>query len=67
MKRKWKDSTLDYFLGEQFDQTVIVAEASKDGQVVFHHFGWDGMKHKFHHTGEDSYGPDDDDNELDIE
>lgn len=59
MKRKWKQSTLSYFLGERFDQTVIVQETFKDESIWYHHYAWNGMKHEFHHVGKDCYAPED--------
>ena len=55
MKRQWKQSRLDYYLGEKFDQTVIVEERNANGQACFHHFAWDGMRHTFYETSEESY------------
>ena len=65
MEREWEQSTLSYFLGEKFDQTVIVQEKLDDGSVWYHHYGWNGMKHEFHHVGEDCYAPEDNGDEED--
>lgn len=59
LKRKSQHSVLNYYLGEKYDQTVIVEEILEDGNSWYHHYAWNGKKHVFHHVGEDSYGPDD--------
>lgn len=60
MKRQWKQSRLDYYLGEKFDQTIIVEETNEDGDTCYHHFVWDGMKHTFYETSVESYAPEED-------
>lgn len=61
LKRKWQNSFFNYYLGEKFDQTVIVEEVSRNDEgSCFHHYAWNGMKHEFHHSGEESYDPETD-------
>lgn len=55
MHRKSPNSALNYYLGERYDQTLIVEETPKDDAAWFHHYAWDGMKHTYHHTGRESY------------
>ena len=55
MQRKSPNSALNYYLGERYDQTLIVEETPKDDAAWFHHYAWDGMKHTYHHTGRESY------------
>lgn len=55
LKRKWEDSQIRYYLGMYYDLTVIVQETSPEGEVWNHHFYFDGMKHVYHHSGEDFY------------
>ena len=45
MQRKSPNSALNYYLGERYDQTLIVEETPKDDIAWFHHYAWDGMKH----------------------
>ncbi len=61
LKRKWTDSSLEYSLGEYYDQTIIVLEVSPDGkESVFHHYAFDGMKHTYSSTGNEGYADVDD-------
>ena len=60
LKRKWAQSSVSYFLGHEFDQTVIVQETNSDSDLWSHHYAWNGMKHEFHHDGPESYSSDDD-------
>lgn len=55
LKRKWNDSQFRYYLGMEYDLTFIVQETSPEGEVWYHHFVFDGMKHVYHHSGEDFY------------
>lgn len=60
LKRQWEQSRLDYYLGEQFDQTVIIEETNENGDAIYHHFAWDGMRHTFYETSVESYAPEGD-------
>ena len=60
LKRKWQQSYLGYQLGLEYDLTIMVEETNKDGEVWFHHYVWNGMKHEFHHAGPESYASEDD-------
>ncbi|MBR4438477.1 MAG: hypothetical protein IKS79_05155, partial [Bacteroidales bacterium] len=55
IKRKWDNSFFDYHLGNNYDQTVIVEEINKEGGACFHHYVWNGMKHEFDHSGDETY------------
>ena len=55
IKRKWENSFFDYHLGNNYDQTVIVEEINKEGGACFHHFVWNGLKHEFDHSGDETY------------
>ena len=59
LKRKWNDSRLDYHLGMEYDQTFIVQETSPMGEERYHHYVFNGMKHIYHHSEENSYLLDD--------
>lgn len=54
-QRKWKTSHFRYHLGMGYDQTFIVQEIMPDDEAWNHHFVFDGMKHVYHHSGEDFY------------
>ena len=58
--RKWQMSHLRYHLGMGYDQTFIVQETMPDDEAWYHHFVFDGMKHVYHHSGEDFYNVDED-------
>ena len=60
-QREWEGSMYHVNLGLGYDQTIIVEEWSPDGLVWFHHYAFDGMKHVFHHSGENSYNEGDED------
>jgi len=56
LQRKWKDSSLEYFLGDYYDQTIVVLETSPKGDdSIFHHFVFDGMKHYYQSSGDKAY------------
>lgn len=55
LKRKWADSRITYHLGMGYDQTIIVQETSPTGVEWYHHYVFNGMKHIYHHSGEESY------------
>lgn len=61
MKRKWADSEIHYHLGFGYDQTIIVQETSPNAEDRYHHYVFNGMKHIFHHSGEDFYQFEDED------
>jgi len=62
LKRKWKDSSLEYSLGEFYDQTIIVLEVSPAGdESIFHHFVFNGMQHTYSSSGDTGYSEEEDD------
>lgn len=65
LKRKWKDSSISYNLGLEYDLTVIVEEITKKGEKWYHHYGWNGTKHTFDHSGPDFYSDGESDEEED--
>ena len=65
LKRKWSDSRINYYLGFEYDLTLIVHETSPNGEDWFHHYYYNGMRHVYHHSGENSYTLDNDEDEMD--
>lgn len=56
LQRKWKDSSLEYSLGEYYDQTIVVLETSPKGdESIFHQFVFDGMKHYYQSSDDTAY------------
>lgn len=64
IKRKWTNSEIHYHLGFDYDQTIIVQETSPEGEDRYHHYVFNGMKHIYHHSGEDFYHYEDGDEEA---
>ena len=64
LPRKWKDSTLHYYLGFEYDQTIIVEETSPAGENWYHKYVFTGMAHVYDHSSAEAY---EDMDEMDIE
>ena len=47
LPRKWENSTLHYYLGFEYDQTIIVEETSPAGENWYHKYGFTGMAHTY--------------------
>lgn len=52
---KWEKSYYNYYLGDEYDQTIVLQENSSDGETVYHHFTFDGEKHTYSHTCEQAF------------
>ena len=52
---KWEKSDFKYYLGDEYDQTIVMQENSPDGETTYHHFVFDGQNHTFSHTGEQAF------------
>lgn len=52
---KWEKSDFKYYLGDEYDQTIVLQENSRDGETTYHHFTFDGQKHTYSHTCEQAF------------
>ncbi len=64
LPRKWTNSTLHYYLGFEYDQTIIVEETSPEGENWYHKYVFTGMAHAYDHSSADAY---EDMDEMEIE
>ena len=64
LPRKWTNSTLHYYLGFEYDQTITVEETSPEGENWYHKYVFTGMAHAYDHSSADAY---EDMDEMDIE
>ena len=64
LPRKWTNSTLHYYLGFEYDQTIIVEETSPEGENWYHKYVFTGMAHAYDHSSANAY---EDMDEMDIE
>ena len=64
LPRKWENSTLHYYLGFEYDQTIIVEETSPAGENWYHKYVFTGMAHAYDHSSANAY---EDMDEMDIE
>ena len=64
LPRKWTNSTLHYYLGFEYDQTIIVEETSPEGEDWYHKYVFTGMAHAYDHSSANAY---EDMDEMDIE
>lgn len=64
LPRKWQNSTLHYYLGFEYDQTIIVEETSPAGENWYHKYVFTGMAHAYDHSTADPY---EDMDEMDVE
>ena len=64
LPRKWTNSTLHYYLGFEYDQTIIVEETSPAGENWYHKYVFTGMAHAYDHSSADAY---EDMDEMEIE
>ena len=55
MPRKWANSKLRYYLGFEYDLTIIVEETSPAGENWYHKYAFTGMCHVYHHSSADAY------------
>lgn len=60
------DSQIYCHLGYGYDQTVIVQESLPEGGDWYHHYVYDGNTHIYHHSGEDSFDDEEEENMLEI-
>lgn len=47
LPRKWENSTLHYYLGFEYDQTITVEETSPAGENWYHKYVFTGMAHAY--------------------
>ena len=52
---KWEKSDFKYYLGDEYDQTIVMQENSRDGETTYHHFVFDGQNHTYSHTSEQAF------------
>lgn len=64
LPRKWANSRLNYYLGFEYDQTIIVEETSPAGENWYHKYVFTGMAHVYDHSSAEAY---EDMDEMDIE
>lgn len=64
LPRKWTNSTLHYYLGFEYDLTIIVEETSPEGENWYHKYVFTGMAHAYDHSSADAY---EDMDEMDTE
>ena len=64
LPRKWTNSTLHYYLGFEYDQTIIVEETTPEGENWYHKYVFTGMAHAYDQSSADAY---EDMDEMDIE
>ena len=64
LPRKWTNSTLHYYLGFEYDQTIIVEETTPEGENWYHKYVFTGMAHAYDHSSANAY---EDMDEMDIE
>ena len=55
LPRKWATSKLHYYLGFEYDLSIIVEETSPAGENWYHHYAFTGMTHVYHHSSADAY------------
>ena len=55
LPRKWANSTLHYYLGFEYDQTIIVEETSPAGENWYHKYVFTGMAHIYDHSSAEAY------------
>ena len=55
LPRKWANSTLHYYLGFEYDQTIVVEETSPAGEKWYHKYVFTGMAHVYDHSSADAY------------
>lgn len=64
LPRKWNNSKIRYYLGFEYDQTIIVEETSPAGENWYHKYVFTGMAHVYDHSSAEAY---EDMDEMDIE
>ena len=55
LPRKWADSKLHYYLGFEYDLTIIVEETSPTGENWYHKYAFTGMTHVYDHSSVNAY------------
>ena len=55
LPRKWANSKLHYYLGFEYDLTIIVEETSPAGENWYHYYYFTGMVHVYDHSSEIAY------------
>ena len=55
LPRKWANSTLHYYLGFEYDQTINVEETSPAGENWYHKYIFTGMAHIYDHSSAEAY------------
>ena len=55
LPRKWENSTLHYYLGFEYDQTITVEETSPAGENWYHQYTFTGMAHVYHNSTANPY------------
>lgn len=65
LPRKWANSTLHYYLGFEYDQTIIVEETSPVGENWYHKYVFTGMAHVYDHSSAEAYEDMDETDEMD--
>ncbi len=66
LPRKWENSRLRYYLGTEYDQTVIVEETSPTGENWYHKYFFTGMAHAYSHSSAEAYDYLDEMDETDV-
>ena len=65
LPRKWANSTLHYYLGFEYDQTIIVEETSPAGENWYHKYVFTGMAHVYDQSSAVAYEDMDETDEMD--
>ncbi len=55
MPRKWGNSKLHYYLGFEYDQTIIVEETSPAGENWYHKYVFTGLVYVYDHSSAEPY------------